>query len=254
MGQKLPKKTEEELAVSEIRQEPTSEEEESLPEAVEEPVKVAPVVVARAPIEKKVQVVAPKAKSKSKPKINKTEMEDSIETLKDQVEELQVKNAEHGVLVQEIRTLTAGKATEAALAHYLSKISDSLQRECGDKPYSNKTADPAAAEKYYQSEDSVVLRNAAEQLSDKFMIIGMNLINTKKFRTQIQHSVYQLEKASKTHMEVNQFRKENEEFEERIKDYVECKISTIETKLKEQSDTMMEKNKKFEEELSELQK
>jgi hypothetical protein len=254
LGQKLPKKTEEELAVSEIRQEPTSEEEEeSLPEAVEEPVKVAPVEVARAPIEKKVKVVAPKAKSKSKAKINKTEMEDSIETLKDQVEELQVKNAEHGVLVQEIRALTAGKATEAALAHYLSKMSDSLQRECGDKPYSNKTVDPAA-EKYYQSEDSVMLRNAAEQLGDKFMIIGMNLINTKKFKTQIQHSVYQLEKASKTHMEVNQFRKENEEFEERIKDYVECKIATIDTKIKEQSDTVMEKNSKFEEELSELQK
>jgi len=185
LGQKLPKKTEEELAVSEIQQEPTSEEES--PEATaEEPVVVqAPVVVARAPVqEKKVEVKAPKAKSKSKAKVeNKTEMEDNIETLKDQVEELQVKHAEYDVMMQEIRAMNAGKASEAALAHYISKISDSLQRECGDKPYSNKTADPAAAEKYYQSEDSVVLRDAAEQLGDKFMIIGMNLINTKKFKT-----------------------------------------------------------------------
>ena len=55
-------------------------------------------------------------------------------------------------------------------------------------------------------------------------------------------------------MEVNQFRKETEDFEERIKDYVECKIATIETKVKEQSDEMTTKNKKFEEDLSELQK
>jgi hypothetical protein len=188
LGQKLPKKTEEELAVSEIQQEPTSDEEESLPEPiVEEPVKVqAPVVAVEAPKapiqEKKVKV--PKAKSKSKPKVvNKTEMEDNIETLKDQVEELQVKNAEYDVMMQEISKLSAGKATEAALAYYLNKASDSLQRECGDKPYSNKTADPIAAEKYYQSEDSALLRDAAEQLSDKFLIIGMNLINAKKFKT-----------------------------------------------------------------------
>lgn len=34
-------------------------------------------------------------------------------------------------------------------------------------------------------------------------------------------------------MEVSQFRKENEEFEQRIKDYVESKIGAIEAKIKE---------------------
>jgi hypothetical protein len=260
LGQRRPKKTEEELAVAEIQQEPTSEEEESTPEevVVPEPVKVqAPVVVARAPVQAPpVKVAPPKAKSKSKgkAKANKTEMEDSIETLKDQVEELQAKNAECAAVVQEIQALTAGKATEAALAHYLNKVSDSLQRECGEKPFHSKSADPTAAEKYYQSEDSVVLRDAAEQLGDKFMIIGMNLINTKKFKTQIQHSVYQLEQASKKHMEVTQFRKENEEFQDRIKEYVESKIAIVDGRVKEQSDEATKQKKKFQEDLNELQK
>ena len=143
----MPKKTEEELAVAEIQQEPTSEEEESTPEeVVKEPVKVlAPVVVARAPVvEKHVKVVAPKAKPKSKAKINKTEMEDSIEFLKDQVEELQAKNADCTAMVDEIKALAAGKATEAALAHYINKVSGSLQRECGEKPFHTKSADPSA--------------------------------------------------------------------------------------------------------------
>ena len=166
-------------------------------------------------------------------------MEDSIETLKDQVEELQAKNAECAAIVQEIRAQTAGKATEAALAHYINKASDSLQRECGEKPFHSKSADPAAAEKYYQSEDSVELRDAAEQLGDKFMIIGMNLINTKKFKTQIQHSVYQLEQASKKHMEVNQFRKENEEFQDRIKVYIESKIASVDSRRKDNSEEAM---------------
>jgi len=42
-----------------------------------------------------------------------------------------------------------------------------------------------------------------------------------------------LEETSKKHMEVHQFRKETEEFEDRIKEYVECKIAIIETKVKE---------------------
>ena len=53
LAQRLPKKTAEELAVAEIQQEPTSEEEESIEEVkfVEAPVKVhAPVAVARAPV------------------------------------------------------------------------------------------------------------------------------------------------------------------------------------------------------------
>ena len=53
LAQRLPKKTAEELAVAEIQQEPTSEEEESIEEVkvVEVPVKVhAPVAIARAPV------------------------------------------------------------------------------------------------------------------------------------------------------------------------------------------------------------
>ena len=76
-----------------------------------------------------------------------------------------------------------------------------------------------------------MLRDAAEKLSDKLLIIGMNLIATKKFRTQVQHQIHNLEQQSKLHMGIDAFRKEHQEFEERIKEFVECKISNIDAKV-----------------------
>ena len=55
-------------------------------------------------------------------------------------------------------------------------------------------------------------------------------------------------------MEVSTFRKENEAFEERIKDFVNFKLSLVETKIKEQVDGSQSQNKKLLEDLSELRK
>ena len=36
----------------------------------------------------------------------------------------------------------------------------------------------------YQTDDSLLLKDAANNLIDKFLIIGMNLINQKNFKKQ----------------------------------------------------------------------
>ena len=46
-------------------------------------------------------------------------------------------------------------------------------------------------------------------------------------------------------MEVNQFRKENEEFQERIKDYIESKIGIVDNRVKNYTEEATKQNKKF---------
>ena len=43
------------------------------------------------------------------------------------------------------------KASEEALAYYLTQISSALHKECGDRPYTNKTGDTTATDSFYQS-------------------------------------------------------------------------------------------------------
>jgi hypothetical protein len=59
----------------------------------------------------------------------------------------------------------------------LNNISDSLHKECGEKPFQNKLDQPNMLQEFYQTEDSLLLMNAMQKMSDKFEIIGLNLIN-----------------------------------------------------------------------------
>lgn len=89
-----------------------------------------------------------------------------------------------------IKDKSSENATEAGIAHYLTKISEGLQRECGDKPYTNKFSEVSAMDRYYRSKDSTLLKEASEKVVDKFLIIGMNLINAKKFKSKTEHQLY----------------------------------------------------------------
>jgi hypothetical protein len=82
----------------------------------------------------------------------------------------------------------------------------------------------------------------------------MNILATNKFKTQASHQIYLLEQLTKKHMEVTTFRKENEAFENRIKDFVDFKLSLVENKMKEQQEGAINTNQKFQEDLSEMQK
>lgn len=49
----------------------------------------------------------------------------------------------------------------------------------------------------YQSEDSKLLKESADRLQDKFLIIGMNILDQKKFKKQSNKQIYDLEELVK---------------------------------------------------------
>ena len=60
------------------------------------------------------------------------------------------------------------KAQEGTIAHYLDKIANSLQRELGNGQHSpSKVKEESELDKLYQSDESLLLKNAAENLGNK---------------------------------------------------------------------------------------
>lgn len=55
-------------------------------------------------------------------------------------------------------------------------------------------------------------------------------------------------------MEIGEFRKEHEDFEQRIKEYVETKCAYLDNKLNEANDTIAKNKEMFDEELAENKK
>jgi hypothetical protein len=49
----------------------------------------------------------------------------------------------------------------------------------------------------YQSEDSKLLKESADRLQDKFLIIGMNILDQKKYKKQSNKQIYDLEELVK---------------------------------------------------------
>ena len=43
------------------------------------------------------------------------------------------------------------KAVEKTLAHYFDKVSNALQKDCGEKPYQNKLNEKSMLGSFYQS-------------------------------------------------------------------------------------------------------
>ena len=70
------------------------------------------------------------------------------------------------------------------MAHWLNKIGNSLQKECGlIKLKTDSEIDiQSQMAKSWQSNDSKMLMESATKLSDKIMIIGENIIKQKKFK------------------------------------------------------------------------
>jgi len=112
------------------------------------------------------------------------EMQDQVEQLEEHVSTLE---AEQGRIKSELEAIKAShlaKASEKALAIYFNKIARSVQRELGSKtPISpGKMEEESAFGEIYQSDDSKALSTSAELLSQKLEILGLNLIEFKKFK------------------------------------------------------------------------
>ena len=60
------------------------------------------------------------------------------------------------------------RATEKTLSIYLNKVVDGLQKECGERPtYQNNISQPSVLMDHYQTEDSVILKDAFNALVEK---------------------------------------------------------------------------------------
>jgi len=93
---------------------------------------------------------------------------DQMETLTENFEELKMQVSKNVDAIGDIGSKFDLKAQEGTIAHYLEIIATSLQKEVGEKPYSNKMGQNNVMEKFYLSEDSLKLKNAVEKLGDKF--------------------------------------------------------------------------------------
>jgi hypothetical protein len=72
---------------------------------------------------------------------------------------------------------------------------------------------PSLMKQMYQTDDSVALKDSVNKVIDKFLIIGMNLINQKNFKKTAQKQIYDLEQQAKKFVEMEHFKKETTSLE-----------------------------------------
>lgn len=106
----------------------------------------------------------------------------------------------------------------------------------------------------YQTKDSLELQAAAQSLTDKLEIIGMNLIQIKKWQKTAISQLFDLESKSKNFIKLDFFRSEHEIFEKRIRDFVTEQIGTLQENLNQHKVELKETEKQFEESLNTNQK
>lgn len=65
------------------------------------------------------------------------------------------------------------------MGHYFQKISEGLQKECGERPHAFRLLENESnyLQENFQTEDSTQLKRMAERLMEKFEVIGLNIIN-----------------------------------------------------------------------------
>ena len=144
-----------------------------------------------------------------------------VEQLKDNVEELQLQYAANQKQFDDFKDNFMAKASEKTIAFYLKKIAGSLHRECGEKMYTSSAdsglANQSQMAELYQSEDSLLLKDSAQMLYDKFQIVGMNLVNQKKYKKSSQQQIYKIEEQLKGTVKQATFQSEVEGIEKRLR-------------------------------------
>ena len=159
-------------------------------------------------------------------------------------------------MAEEISEAYLSKAKEATLAYYMNNIAQSLQRECGIRPPHSptKVAEASKMDKYYQSEDSVHLKKAAEEFASKMEIIGMNIIQIKQQEKKSNKLLLQLEGQCCGFVRHEKFQKEYDQYEERIRAYVVEQMASLHTKLEEHKDEVQQSTVHLEELVNKNQK
>ena len=95
------------------------------------------------------------------------------------------------------------------VGHYFQKISEGLYKECGERPHSFRLDNEQNfLAEHFQTEESTNLKRQADRMTEKFEVIGLNIINYLKFKTDTSDRLDRIEKMLPKCFTVDQFRDE----------------------------------------------
>ena len=108
---------------------------------------------------------------------------------------MQNEQSDIGNQIKEIKDQNQYKASEKTLSIYFQKMARSVQRELGSRPSmsAEKMQEESVFGEVYQSEESKNLQDSADLLSKKLEIIGLNIIDMKKFKVKTQKQIQAIE-------------------------------------------------------------
>lgn len=104
-----------------------------------------------------------------------------------------------------------------------------MQRELGSKsPVSpEKMGEESAFGEIFQTNDSKSLSDSAELLSKKLEIMGLNLIEFKKFKMKAQKQILALEQEQEKFVRTEYFRNEHQDYEIRMRNYTANQVGSL---------------------------
>lgn len=106
----------------------------------------------------------------------------NLESLRTCLEEVHAAINDHASSLNSLHTDIKKKAYEKTLGEYFKKISESLHKECGERPVAYKIEEHNFLADHFLTDDSLVLKGSAEKFIEKIEVIGLNLIENAKFR------------------------------------------------------------------------
>ena len=97
----------------------------------------------------------------------------------------------------------------------------------------------------YQSEDSKLLKESADRLQDKFLIIGMNILDQKKFKKQSNKQIYDLEELVKHFLKKDVINQKLEDLDLRVNNKMNAQFTEIRSELSLQQEELTKQVRDF---------
>lgn len=106
----------------------------------------------------------------------------------------------------------------------------------------------------FQTSDSKSLSDSAELLSKKLEIMGLNLIEFKKFKMKAQKQILALEQEQDKFVRTEYFRNEHQDYEIRMRNYTANQVGNLQQNVMQNHDLILENHKLYLEELNQCKK
>lgn len=175
------------------------------------------------------------------------EMQDQVEKMEATLNRVRDEQRHMADQLNEIKDQHQTKASERTLSIYFHKLARSVQRELGSKsPVSpEKMGEESAFGEIFQTNDSKSLSDSAELLSKKLEIMGLNLIEFKKFKMKAQKQILALEQEQEKFVRTEYFRNEHQDYEIRMRNYTANQVGSLQQNVMQNHDLIMENQKHY---------